>query len=102
MKLETVITIILIAILASSIMILATGGIAAAKTNCKANCQKHQNRPPQPQKTRYAVKSVKTIVIPTHIPDSHRRAVMRMQPKFTRWAFTGYREIAIYNFSYEG
>lgn len=95
MKFETIITVVLVCILAGAIMILATGGIAAAETNCKAQCQKQQNRPPASRKTRYAAKSVRTIVIPTHIPDSHRRALMRMQPRYQRWAFTGFLPIEV-------
>jgi hypothetical protein len=83
-------------------MVLVLGVPARAETGCKAKCQKQQNKPSRPQKSRYAVKQVQTIHIPTELPESHRRAIMRMQPQYQRWAFTGFAAIAIYNFRYEG
>ena len=94
--------VLIVVVVASLSMLLAIGVPAAAETNCKAQCQQKQKRPPEARKTRYAVKSIRTIHIPTHIPDSHRRALMRMQPEFTRWAFTAYQPIWIFENEYEG
>lgn len=83
-------------------MVLVLGVPARAETGCKAKCQQNQKRPPAARKTRYAVKQVQTIHIPAELPESHRRALMRMQPQFTRWAFTGWTPVHRHNASFEG
>ena len=67
------------------LIVIISGAIsqALAEDNCTQECS---NLPPPPErkKIRYA-----------KLPDSHRRAVMRMQPKYHRWHFTGWQPIRL-------